>query len=236
MKKIIGIILLFIGVLLVGFVLFKTFNKPANDKTKYTDRETIDEELSNFQDVTNELEKIQYYNESFEVKIETDEEDTSINHLYINDEKVFTTDPAKSYIDKILLYGNYVLLITNGVDTNLAKIYIYDVKGKLIKEIRDLLIDNMKINKYEVFQDYIDMNGLRVTTDNMFVVKGEFLNICDDKVLEANDIKEDTIVKADYRLEYDVDNGFVINEKPESKVTLQEYKEFNCFIKGDASE
>ncbi len=219
-KILIAVILL----VLIGIIFIEIkMNDKSGDK-----KETVDEKDLLFVNITDQLDQVMYKGKKVSIEIKNDSEDETIKHVFINNKEVFKTDNINMFIEKVYQFYDNILLITNGVEKNKIKIFIYKNDGTFVKEIRDLITDNMKISEYEVHENYISMRGVRLVSDHNFFYNGNDIDICDHSELEKNKIDSSIIMMGDYRLDYDLDEGFIVKIDENSKVTLREAKDLYC--------
>ena len=222
------IIFMTLAVIFLGAGIYLSLTQNFSKKEEGTSRTNVNEEELVFTDITDNLDNVKYRNEIIPVEIREDQEDPSILHLFINNKDVYKTDSINMFIEKVYQFNDNILIITNGLNKNAIKIRIYKNDGTFVKEIRDLIIDNMKISEYEVLEKEIDLKGLRIANEHEFVLDGNLIDICDDTVLEENKIDKNMVVKGDYKLQYDVDSGFNVVAIDETEVKLEEYQNNSC--------
>jgi len=229
-KKIIIILITF--VILIAVIALSIFLL-NNNNNKNMNIKSVEEENLRFIDITDDLTLASYNGKAVSIEIKPDKVDESIKHLYINKKDVYKTDQYNQFIEKVYQFDEYILMISNGIEENKIKIYIYKYDGTFIKEIRDLIIDNMKISHYQVFDKYIDLKGMRLMDGSSFIYKGETIDICDNKLLEDKKIDDNITVMADFRLDYDIDNGFNVKMNDKSQITLKYAQTIYCLKEGE---
>ncbi len=224
-KKIIligSIVLITVGIILaIIFIVIPAFNESETSRN----RTNLTEENLKFVDITESLDNVKYNGEKVSIEIKQNEE---LKDLYINDQLVYSTTEMDMFIDKLYQFNDNILVFTSGFNNNSNKIHIYKNDGTFVKEIRDLIDDNMKIKEYEVLEKYVALKGLKIADNHYYVHKGDFADICDEALMTKIKINKEMPVAGDYRLEFDVDKGFVVTLEEGSQILFKDYQKDFC--------
>ncbi len=225
MKKFVIVVLVLAVPIIILLSYFTKINKDNNIKNNDQFDISATKEVKNRISITSE--NIEESLKEYEINKIDDKIVMKVNKtsLILNDNPIFET--TNDIIKEIEVYDNIIALYV--ISNDLAYLNIYDLDGKLLKEIKDFTVDDnyyvLKINTKDrstlelsdnsiIFTGTKHQNG---STNSYILDKDNVIDLCE------KEISDDGIVTALFKIEY---SGTELGDISfyETKETVKDYK------------